>query len=89
MDALNFINSYWVLLVFAGGFVGNWYMIRNQMRLFELRLRHLEHNSDTRNEKDAETRAKLMVLENMLVNIGKNMEDLKNDLRRLTEKQSM
>lgn len=86
MEALQFINNYWVILVFIGGFIGNWYMIRNQMRLFELRLKHLEHNSDSRNEKDAETRAKLMVIENMLSNMTKNMEDLKNDLRRLAEK---
>lgn len=87
MDILNFINNYWVIIVAVGTIVGNWYLIRNQMKLFDLRLRHLEVNSDSRKEKDAETRAKLMVIETMLNNLQGNMVDLKNDIRRIAEKQ--
>lgn len=87
MDILNFINNYWVIIVAVTTIVGNWYLIRNQMKLFDLRLRHLETNSDQRNEKDAETRAKLMVIETMLSNMTNNMADLKNDIRRIAEKQ--
>jgi hypothetical protein len=87
MDILNFTQEYWVVLVFVGTMIGNWFLLRNQMRLFDIRLKHLEVNSNNRNERDAETRAKLMVLENMLQNIDKNMADMKNDIRRVAEHQ--
>jgi len=88
MDVLTFINNYWVIIVAVTTIVGNWYLIRNQMKLFDLRLRHLETNSDHRNEKDAETRSKLAVIETMLSNMTLNMADMKNDIRRVAESQN-
>ena len=87
VEILNFLNTYWVILVALGTIVGNWYLIRNQMKLFDLRLRHLEQNSDTRNERDAETRAKLAVIEANLANINANLSEIKADLRRVSDSQ--
>ena len=88
MDVLNFVTNYWVILVAATTIIGNWYLIRNQMKLFDLRLRHLENNSDKRLKHDADTETKLAVIETILGHMNQNMADMKNDIRRVAEAQS-